>query len=124
MKPVGGRTPSKCELEPGEEANWLHEEFAPIPANRDQDVNKTRRVARVLHQRFEKEVQRWRNYEALFAYIAFALLFLTVLYLQSNAHTAYQIHSSIKSIAPLTSTMASSEAILKWIQTTLKARTS
>eukprot|EP00210_Caulerpa_lentillifera_P005376 g5138.t1 len=106
----------------GVDETWFQEtnEFSSIPAAMHVESRKTRRVARVLHERYEKEVERWRNYETLFAYLAFAVLFLTVLYLQSNAHTTYQVQSSIQSIAPNTDTMDSADAVLQWIETTLK----
>ena len=42
--------------------------------------------------RYMKQTQRWRDYAKLFTFLGFVALFLSVLYLQRGAQTAYEVH--------------------------------
>ena len=41
--------------------------------------------------RYMKQTQRWRDYAKLFTFLGFVALFLSVLYLQRGAQTAYEV---------------------------------
>ncbi|GMH41042.1 hypothetical protein BSKO_08952 [Bryopsis sp. KO-2023] len=86
----------------------------------DETMERAQRVARELHDRYEKQVQRWIDYRNLFVFIGFVALFLAVLYLQRNAQTAYQVHSTLSTILPTTLFMDTPLSVLKWIKLLLK----
>lgn len=81
-----------------------------------------RKVADVLYSEIEKEIARWNGYASLVTFLSFLGLILAVLYLQSHASIAYQVHASISSITPSTTTMSSRDAVLEWLRTTLEVK--
>ena len=46
--------------------------------------------------RYMKQTQRWRDYAKLFTFLGFVALFLSVLYLQRGAQTAYEVRLGIQ----------------------------
>lgn len=55
-------------------------------------------IVKELYLRYQKQLQRWRDYRNLFFFLAFVALFLAVLYTQRQANTAYQVHATMGSV--------------------------
>jgi hypothetical protein len=55
-------------------------------------------IVKELYLRYQKQLQRWRDYRNLFFFLAFVALFLAVLYTQRQANTAYQVHATMQSV--------------------------
>lgn len=82
-------------------------------------TNSAQIIVRELYLRYEKQLQRWRDYRNLFVFLGFVALYLAVLYLQRHADVAYDVHSTISSVTvdPLPgSTMQSTDDVYSWIQ--------
>ena len=55
-------------------------------------------IVRELYKRYEKQLQRWKDYRNLFAFLAFVALYLAVLYLQRDSDISYQVHNTIDGV--------------------------
>ncbi|KXZ51016.1 hypothetical protein GPECTOR_14g257 [Gonium pectorale] len=74
------------------------------------------RIVRELYLRYEKQLQRWKDYRNLFVFLGFVALFLAVLYLQRSAHIAYKVHSTLESVVvPQDDTMQDTDAVYSWL---------
>ncbi|PNW70325.1 hypothetical protein CHLRE_17g715300v5 [Chlamydomonas reinhardtii] len=74
------------------------------------------RIVRELYQRYERQLQRWKDYRNLFIFLCFVALFLGVLYEQRNAGISYQVHSTIESVAaPSDNIMQDTDAVYSWL---------
>ncbi|GFR50551.1 hypothetical protein Agub_g12825 [Astrephomene gubernaculifera] len=74
------------------------------------------RIVRELYLRYEKQLQRWKDYRNLFVFLGFVALFLAVLYLQRSAHIAYRVHSTVQSVVvPGDDVMQNTDAVYGWL---------
>ena len=74
------------------------------------------RIVRELYLRYEKQLQRWKDYRNLFVFLGFVALFLAVLYLQRNADIAYKVHSTVESVVvPEDDVMQNTDEVYQWL---------
>lgn len=76
-----------------------------------------------LYVRYEKQLQRWKDYRNLFVFLGFVTLFLAVLYLQRSADVAYKVHSTVESVVlPSDSVMQNTDEVYSWLNNLLTVR--
>ncbi|PNH05688.1 hypothetical protein TSOC_008032 [Tetrabaena socialis] len=74
------------------------------------------RIVRELYLRYEKQLQRWKDYRNLFGFLGFVALFLAVLYCQRSASIAYKVHSTVESVVvPTDNIMQDTDAVYSWL---------
>ncbi|GLC33126.1 hypothetical protein PLESTB_000367500 [Pleodorina starrii] len=74
------------------------------------------RIVRELYLRYEKQLQRWKDYRNLFVFLGFVALFLAVLYCQRSADVAYKVHSTVESVVlPSDSVMQNTDEVYDWL---------
>lgn len=74
------------------------------------------RIVRELYFRYEKQLQRWKDYRNLFFFLGFVALFLAVLYEQRQSSTAFEVYSTIDSVVtPKDDTMQDNQGIYNWL---------
>jgi len=80
------------------------------------------KIVRELYFRYEKQLQRWRDYRNLVFFLAFVAWFLAVLYLQRDASVAYKVHSTLTDVlVPNDEVMKGTDEVYAWLQNTLQA---
>lgn len=105
MAPLQAEDPQKYRLEEGD------------------GTTHAQRIVRELYQRYERQLQRWKDYRNLFIFLCFVALFLGVLYEQRNAGISYQVHSTIESVAaPSDNIMQDTDAVYSWLNGLLTVR--
>lgn len=83
------------------------------------------RIVRELYQRYQKQLQRWRDYRNLFGFLGFVALFLAVLYLQRQANTAYKVHATLEDVlVPEDNVMQDIDSVYTWLNGILTVRLS
>ncbi|KAL6749264.1 hypothetical protein V8C86DRAFT_2852326 [Haematococcus lacustris] len=79
-------------------------------------------IVKELYQRYQKQVQRWKDYRSLFFFLAFVALFLAVLYSQRQANTAFRVHATLADVLlPRDTAMASTGDVYAWLTGVLAA---
>ncbi len=74
------------------------------------------RIVRELYLIYEKQLQRWKDYRNLFAFLGFVALFLAVLYLQRNADISYKVHNTVESVVlPADNVMQTTDEVYSWL---------
>ncbi len=80
-------------------------------------------IVRELYALYQKNLQRWKDYRALFVFLGFIALFLAVLYLQRQSHVAYTVYSTVESVVvPKDKVMQDSGAVYQWLDNLLTVR--
>uniref|UniRef100_A0A7S0NBN4 Polycystin cation channel PKD1/PKD2 domain-containing protein n=1 Tax=Chlamydomonas leiostraca TaxID=1034604 RepID=A0A7S0NBN4_9CHLO len=104
------------------------QEQAVTQAPEDQDANRFRmeegdgtshaqRIVKELYLRYQKQLQRWRDYRNLFFFLAFVALFLAVLYTQRQANTAFKVHATLSDVlVPSDTVMGSTDDVYQWLK--------
>lgn len=83
------------------------------------------RIVKELYIRYQKQLQRWRDYRNLFVFLGFVALFLAVLYTQRQANTAYKVHATLSDVlVPSDTVMGSTDDVYKWIEDLLNVSVS
>lgn len=79
------------------------------------------KIVRELYQRYEKQLQRWRDYRKLFSFLFFVAWYLATLYMQRSANTAYMVHSTLSDVLnPGVTVMKTQDEVYIWLTKTLK----
>jgi len=96
-----------------------HREFRGLE---NSETGQAQRIVRDLYFRYEKQLQRWRDYRTLFCFLFFVGWYLATLYLQRSANTAYMVHSTLDEVLyPGSNYMQSTADVHKWLGNTLEA---
>ncbi len=70
----------------------------------------------ILQMRYQKQLQRWRDYRNLFSFLGFVALFLAVLYTQRQADTAFKVYSTLSDVlVPSDNVMGSTDDVYSWL---------
>lgn len=87
------------------------------------DAGQAQRIVRELYFRYEKQLQRWRDYRTLFGFLFFVGWYLATLYLERSANMAYMVHSTLDDVlVPSNKVMQSSSQVHEWLADTLEVR--
>lgn len=90
------------------------------------DGNETghaQRIVRELYQRYEKQLQRWRDYRKLFCFLFFVAWYLATLYIQRSANVAFMVHSTLDDVLnPRVKVMQTQADVYTWLTNTLNVR--
>ncbi|GIL76287.1 hypothetical protein Vretimale_5865 [Volvox reticuliferus] len=77
-------------------------------------------IVRELYLKYEKQLQRWKDYRNLFLFLGFVLHFLAILYLQRSADIAYKVHSTVESVVlPGDNVMQNTDDVYGWLKNLL-----
>lgn len=75
------------------------------------------RIVKELYLRYQKQLQRWRDYRNLFFFLGFVALFLAILYTQRQANTAYKVHATLSDVlVPSDDVMGSTDDVFQWLK--------
>lgn len=86
-------------------------------------LSRGQQLVREIYRKWRKQLQRYVDYRNLFLFLAFIALFLGVLYSQRDAHTSYQVHSTIASVVlPANNILQSSNDVYTWLSGLLQVR--
>lgn len=78
---------------------------------------------RELYFRYEKQLQRWKDYRNLFFFLGFVALFLAVLYEQRQSSVSFEVYSTIDAVVtPTNDVMQDNQGIYSWLQKLLTVR--
>ncbi|KAG1658655.1 hypothetical protein FOA52_007861 [Chlamydomonas sp. UWO 241] len=84
------------------------------------DAGQAQRIVRELYFRYEKQLQRWRDYRTLFCFLFFVGWYLATLYLERSANMAFMVHSTLDDVlVPTTKVMQSTSQVHDWLSSTL-----
>ncbi|GIL44962.1 hypothetical protein Vafri_2402 [Volvox africanus] len=77
-------------------------------------------IVRELYLKYEKQLQRWKDYRNLFLFLGFVMHFLAILYLQRSADIAYKVHSTVQSVVlPSDNVMQNTDEVYGWLKNLL-----
>ncbi|GLI64894.1 hypothetical protein VaNZ11_008286 [Volvox africanus] len=77
-------------------------------------------IVRELYLKYEKQLQRWKDYRNLFLFLGFVMHFLAILYLQRSADIAYKVHSTVQSVVlPGDNVMQNTDDVYGWLKNLL-----
>lgn len=83
------------------------------------EAGHAQKIVRELYQRYEKQLQRYRDYRKLFCFLFFVAWYLATLYLQRDANTSYMVHSTVNDVLTPGATMKhyrSTDEVYAWLK--------
>ena len=99
-----------CSLAPQDEPGRRVEEG-------DAGTSHAQRIVKELYVRYQKQLQRWRDYRNLFVFLAFVALFLAVLYEQRQANISYKVHATLTDVlVPESDVLGSTDDVYGWLR--------
>lgn len=91
-----------------------------IEEEEESEESRAQRIVRTLYGRYEKQMQRWGNYNQLFAFLGFVGLLLMVLYLQRVSDISYKVHDTVWAVVqPSSMSYQSKSDVYDWINNLL-----
>lgn len=87
------------------------------------DSSHAQRIVKELYHRYQKQLQRWKDYRNLFFFLCFCALYLAILYVQRQANTAFKVHSTMSDVlVPQDKVMSSTDDVYNWLNGVLTVR--
>jgi hypothetical protein len=89
------------------------------------EAGHAQKIVRELYQRYEKQLQRWRDYRKLFAFLFFVAWYLATLYLQRDSDTAYMVHSTVNDVLSPgnnVKSFRSTDEVYTWLKNAITVR--